>query len=68
MVHDAFPPFPTKKCIITAERQRVFLIYHLYKTIHMDALTITLLSFLVTVNDFHHFSKRGWCPTVWSKK
>jgi len=40
----------------TAEWQRVFLTYRSYMTIHMDALNITFLSFLVTVNDFHHFS------------
>jgi len=44
------------KCSIAAKRQSVLLIYHLYKTIHMDALTINLLSSLVTVNDFHDFS------------
>jgi len=40
---------------ITAERQGVLLIHPLYKIVHMDALTITLLSPVVTVNDFHHF-------------
>ena len=44
------------KYSITAERQRVLLIYHLYVAIHMDALTLTSHLSLVTVNDFHHFS------------
>jgi len=45
------------KCSITAERQSVLLIYHLYKTIHMDALNVTVLAnLLMTVNDFHQFS------------
>jgi len=45
------------KCSITAERQRVLLIYHLYKTTHMDAVIVTVVEYLmVTVNDFHHFS------------
>ena len=59
------------KCSITAERQLVFLIYYLYKTIHMDALILTVLACpLVTVNDFHHFlwRWRRWCPTVRSMK
>jgi len=42
------------KCSITAERQSVLLIYHLYKTIHMDVLIMTHAGYiLVTVNDFH---------------
>jgi len=44
------------KCSITAERQSVLLIYHLYKPIYMDALTITFHVSLMTVNDFHRFS------------
>jgi len=44
------------KCSITAEQQRVLLIYHLYKTIPMDALAITLPVTLLTMNNFHHFS------------
>jgi len=56
------------KCSIRAERQRVFLVYPLYKPVHMHALTITFHSSLVTVNDFHHLSQRCWCPTVWSNK
>jgi len=46
------------KCRITGELQSVRLIYHLYlyKAIYMDALTITILATLLTVDDFHHFS------------
>jgi len=50
------------KCGITAERnsKSVLLIYHLYKAIHMDALTMTVVAYLlVTVNDFHQTSQRG---------
>jgi len=43
------------KWSITAERQRALLIYYLYKAIHMDALILTVVMYLlVTVNDFHH--------------
>jgi len=45
------------KCSITTERQRVLLIYYLNKTVHMYALIVTIVAYvLVTVNDFHHFS------------
>jgi len=45
------------ECSITAERQRMLLIYPLYKTIHMDAVIVEFVAYpLMTVNDFHHFS------------
>jgi len=44
-------------CSITAERQRVLLIYYLYKAIRTDVLMLTTVEYsMVTVNDFHHFS------------
>ena len=36
----------TAKCSITTERQNVLLIYPLYKTIHMDAVSVTFVSWL----------------------
>jgi len=51
------PKIFESKCSITAERQIWLLIYHLYKSIHMHALIVTVVAgLLVTVNDLHHFS------------
>jgi len=46
-----------KKVVLQLNGKSVLLIYHLYKSFHMDAVIMAFVACpLVTVNDFHHFA------------